>query len=78
MAVSETYDVLIVGAGHGGAQAAIARRQSGFAGSVAIVGDEGELPTTHGHDSAAPKALWPRGFGRVTYVRDVVGVEEQV
>jgi 3-phenylpropionate/trans-cinnamate dioxygenase ferredoxin reductase subunit len=38
------YDVLIVGAGHGGAQAAIALRQNKFAGSIAIVGDEPELP----------------------------------
>ncbi|MFL9841724.1 FAD-dependent oxidoreductase [Sphingomonas sp. ST-64] len=38
------YDVVIVGAGHGGAQAAIALRQAKFAGSVAILGDEPELP----------------------------------
>ena len=38
------YDVLIVGSGHGGAQAAVALRQQGFAGSVAIVGDEPDLP----------------------------------
>jgi 3-phenylpropionate/trans-cinnamate dioxygenase ferredoxin reductase subunit len=38
------YDVLIVGAGHGGAQAAIALRQGGFAGSLAVVGEEAELP----------------------------------
>lgn len=38
------HDVLIVGAGHAGAQAAIALRQRGFAGSLAIVGDEPELP----------------------------------
>ena len=38
------YDVLIVGAGHAGAQAAIALRQRKFAGSIAIVGDEPELP----------------------------------
>jgi 3-phenylpropionate/trans-cinnamate dioxygenase ferredoxin reductase subunit len=38
------YDVLIVGAGHGGAQAAIALRQQKFTGSIAIVGDEPELP----------------------------------
>ncbi len=37
-------DVVIVGAGHGGAQAAIALRQQGFAGSIMIVGDEPELP----------------------------------
>jgi len=38
------YDVLIVGGGHGGAQAAIALRQQGFAGSVAIVGGEPHIP----------------------------------
>ena len=38
------YDVLIVGAGHAGAQTAIALRQAKFAGSIAIVGDEPELP----------------------------------
>lgn len=38
------YDVVIVGAGHGGAQTAIALRQNGFDGSVLIVGDEPELP----------------------------------
>jgi len=38
------YDVLIVGGGHGGAQAAIALRQQGFAGSVAIVGGEADPP----------------------------------
>ena len=38
------YDVLIVGAGHAGAQAAIALRQNKFAGSIALLGDEPELP----------------------------------
>ena len=38
------YDVLIVGAGHGGAAAAAALRQRGFTGSVALLGDEAELP----------------------------------
>jgi 3-phenylpropionate/trans-cinnamate dioxygenase ferredoxin reductase component len=38
------FDVVIVGAGHGGAQAAIMLRQQKFAGSIAIVGDEPELP----------------------------------
>ena len=33
-------DVLIIGAGHGGAQCAIVLRQAGFAGSVTLVGDE--------------------------------------
>jgi 3-phenylpropionate/trans-cinnamate dioxygenase ferredoxin reductase subunit len=38
------FDVLIVGGGHGGATAAHALRQQGFAGSVAIVTDEREPP----------------------------------
>lgn len=42
--VGNHFDVLIVGAGHGGAQAAIALRQLGYAGSVAVIGDEPELP----------------------------------
>ncbi len=42
--MNERYDVLIVGAGHGGAQAAIALRQRGFSGTIAIVGDEPEYP----------------------------------
>ena len=42
--MAEHFDVVIVGAGHGGAQAAIALRQGKFAGSIAIVGDEPELP----------------------------------
>ena len=42
--VTGCYDVLIAGAGHGGAQAAIALRQRGFAGSIALIGDEPELP----------------------------------
>ncbi|SEK00238.1 3-phenylpropionate/trans-cinnamate dioxygenase ferredoxin reductase subunit [Sphingobium sp. AP50] len=38
------YDVLIVGAGHAGAQAAISLRHGGFDGSIAIFGDEPEFP----------------------------------
>jgi 3-phenylpropionate/trans-cinnamate dioxygenase ferredoxin reductase component len=38
------YDVLIVGGGHGGAQAAIALRQAKFEGSIAIVSAENEYP----------------------------------
>jgi 3-phenylpropionate/trans-cinnamate dioxygenase ferredoxin reductase subunit len=38
------YDVLIVGAGHGGAQVAISLRQSKFEGSVALLGDEPDPP----------------------------------
>jgi 3-phenylpropionate/trans-cinnamate dioxygenase ferredoxin reductase subunit len=38
------HDVIIVGTGHGGAQAAIALRQHGFEGSILMVGRDPELP----------------------------------
>lgn len=38
------YDVLIIGGGHAGAQAAIALRQHKFAGAIAIVSAEPEYP----------------------------------
>ena len=38
------HDIIIVGAGHGGAQAAVQLRQSGFTGSIAMIGDEPEIP----------------------------------
>ena len=38
------FDVVIVGAGHGGAQVAIMLRTQKFTGSIAIIGDEPELP----------------------------------
>ncbi|MFL6846377.1 MAG: NAD(P)/FAD-dependent oxidoreductase [Allosphingosinicella sp.] len=38
------YDVAIVGAGHGGAQAAIQLRQLGYEGSIALIGAEAEPP----------------------------------
>lgn len=40
----QRYDIVIVGGGHGGAQAAIALRQGGFQGTIAIVGDEPDIP----------------------------------
>lgn len=40
----EPFDVLIAGAGHAGAQAAIQLRQFGFEGSILIAGAEPELP----------------------------------
>jgi 3-phenylpropionate/trans-cinnamate dioxygenase ferredoxin reductase component len=42
--VAERVDVLIVGAGHGGAQAALALRQRKYAGTLSIVGEEPEIP----------------------------------
>lgn len=38
------FDIVIVGAGHAGAQAAIQLRQLGFAGSIALIGAEPEPP----------------------------------
>ena len=40
----KAFDVLIVGAGHAGAQAAIALRQQNFSGTIAILSEEPELP----------------------------------
>ncbi|MBO9726957.1 MAG: FAD-dependent oxidoreductase, partial [Novosphingobium sp.] len=37
-------DVVIVGAGHGGAQCALALRQNGFAGTITVIGREPEYP----------------------------------
>jgi len=42
--MSARFEVLIVGGGHGGAQAAIALRQHGFGGSLAILSDESHPP----------------------------------
>ena len=44
MRPSVVLDALIVGAGHGGAQAAIALRQRKFEGTIALLGDEPDLP----------------------------------
>ncbi len=38
------YGVLAVGAGHGGAQAAVALRRHGHLGTVALIGNETEPP----------------------------------
>ena len=38
------FDVVIVGGGHGGAQVAVMLRTQKFMGSIAIIGDESELP----------------------------------
>ena len=45
------FDVVTVGAGHGGAQAAVALRAQKFEGSVVMIGDEPEIPyRAHGVD----------------------------
>jgi 3-phenylpropionate/trans-cinnamate dioxygenase ferredoxin reductase subunit len=53
---TERYDVLIVGAGHGGAQAAIMLRQAGFTGTVALVGEEPAPPMS---DPRSARSIWP-------------------
>ncbi|WP_120075443.1 NAD(P)/FAD-dependent oxidoreductase [Aurantiacibacter odishensis] len=40
----DRYDALIVGTGHGGAQAGLALRQNGFEGTIAMVGRDKEPP----------------------------------
>ena len=65
------HDVLIVGGGQAGAQAAISLRQGGFAGSVTIVGEEVDPPYERpplskdylaGEKSADRLALRPAAF----------------
>lgn len=41
---TQHFDTLIIGAGHGGAQLAIALRHQKCAGSIGMIGDEPELP----------------------------------
>ena len=40
----DRFDVLIVGTGHGGAQTALALRQNGFEGTIAMLGRDKEPP----------------------------------
>ncbi|MET3723814.1 NAD(P)/FAD-dependent oxidoreductase [Sphingomonas trueperi] len=40
----DRFDILIVGSGHGGAQCAVALRQAGFGGTLAVIGEDPELP----------------------------------
>jgi len=42
--LSARYDIVIVGAGHGGTQTALSLRQQGFAGTIAVYSSESELP----------------------------------
>ncbi|MGO7337514.1 NAD(P)/FAD-dependent oxidoreductase [Rhizobium leguminosarum] len=42
--LTRSFDCVIVGGGHGGSQTAAALRQSGFTGSIALIGAEPDLP----------------------------------
>jgi 3-phenylpropionate/trans-cinnamate dioxygenase ferredoxin reductase subunit len=44
MTIQASYDVVIVGAGHAGAETALKLRQHQFGGSILVIGDEPELP----------------------------------
>lgn len=71
MAGNKSFDVLIVGGGHGGAQVAVSLRQGGYTGSIAIVSDEAEYPYERpplskeffsGEKSAERIRIRPEGF----------------
>lgn len=84
------FDVLIVGSGHAGAQAAIALRQLGFAGSVGMLGEEPDLPYERpplskdylaGEKSAEALMLRPAAFWderEITLLpgKQVIGVDD--
>jgi len=84
-------DILIVGGGHAGAQAAIALRQNKFEGTIAIVGDEPEIPYERpplSKDYLAgekvferilirPAAFWPEREIAMLTGRRVVAVDPQ-
>jgi 3-phenylpropionate/trans-cinnamate dioxygenase ferredoxin reductase subunit len=42
--IVEQFAIVVVGAGHGGAQAALALRQHGFEGSILMIAREPEFP----------------------------------
>jgi 3-phenylpropionate/trans-cinnamate dioxygenase ferredoxin reductase subunit len=42
--MNDHFDILIVGAGHGGAQAAVGLRQRKFEGTIGLIGEEPHLP----------------------------------
>ncbi|GAC1410311.1 MAG: FAD-dependent oxidoreductase [Novosphingobium sp.] len=85
----ESADIVIVGAGHGGAQAALALRQHGFAGSIAMIGREAEPPYERPPLSKEylarekpfdrlyirPPALWAEKHIRMELSREVLAVD---
>ena len=85
----ESADIVIVGAGHGGAQAALALRQHGFTGSIAMIGREAEPPYERPPLSKEylardkpferlyirPPALWAEKQIRMELSREVLAVD---
>lgn len=88
---STRHDVVIVGTGHGGAQAAIALRQHGFEGTIALVGKEREPPYERpplskdyltGDKSfermlVRPEPFWPERGIALLLEREVVSVDPE-
>ena len=84
-----SFDVAIVGTGHGGAHAAIALRQLGYDGTIALIGREPEPPYERpplSKDYLAgereperlfirPPALWPERGIELLAGRDIVAVD---
>ena len=85
----ESADIVIVGAGHGGAQAALALRQNGYTGSIAMIGREAEPPYERPPLSKEylardkpferlyirPPALWAEKHIRMELSREVLAVD---
>jgi 3-phenylpropionate/trans-cinnamate dioxygenase ferredoxin reductase component len=85
------FDVVIVGAGHGGAQAAIVLRQQGFEGSIAMIGRETEPPYERPPLSKEylaqekpferlyirPPAFWPERAIELILGREVIAVDAE-
>lgn len=85
----DTTDVLIVGSGHGGAEAAIALRELGFQGAIRMIGAEADLPYERlslskdylsGEKSLdqvliRPAAYWARHHIDLVRGREVVSVD---
>ncbi|MEW4449483.1 FAD-dependent oxidoreductase [Qipengyuania sp. JC766] len=89
--MEDRSDVLIVGTGHGGTSAAIALRQNGFEGSIAMIGRETELPYERpplskeylagdkpfDRIAIRPAAFWPEKGIAIRSGVAVVGVDPQ-
>jgi 3-phenylpropionate/trans-cinnamate dioxygenase ferredoxin reductase subunit len=89
--VTQRFDILIVGGGHGGAQAAIALRQGGHEGTIALVSTEPDLPYERpplSKDYLAgereferilirPAAFWAERKVELLLARDVIGLDAE-
>ncbi|APG62401.1 pyridine nucleotide-disulfide oxidoreductase [Sphingorhabdus lutea] len=81
--VARNYDIVIVGGGHAGAQAAISLRQNGFTGSIFIISNEKLLPYERpalskdylaGKKSADRLLIRPEAFWQERNIEFLLGV----